>query len=296
MTALENLVGTVWNRLGETIDIRYLPLAPALAYVGLLLVVPLAYLAVISVHAFDPIEIVGSDLTLDNYVRFLSDPFYRGFIYYTLRIAIAVTAICVLFGYPLGYFLARTTPRKRSAMLFLIVLPLMAGLVVRIYGWLRIFGQDGVLNQVWLALFDGRLQVLNTTTAVVVGLVGVLLPFVVLPVYSSVQGIDPSLERAARNLGANEFQVLRKVIVPLSLPGVVLGSVFCFTLTMSSVVTPLLLGGRQDVTIGALMYDVAVADSNWPFSGSMAVSIAIINVVLVFAYFRLSRRHLGVDQ
>lgn len=288
MTEPLALIDEYRSRVMEGIDSRYVALLPAISYVVVFLLVPLGYLAVISAHTFDPTEIVSSSLTFDNYFRFLEDPFYRGFVLYTLRIAVIVTLTCVLLGYPVGYFLGRTTPRRRGIGMFVVVLPLMAGLVVRIYGWMRIFGRGGILNELWLLAFDTPLAILNTTAAVIVGLVGVLLPFVILPVNSAVEGIDQSLERAARDLGANEFQLLREVVVPLSLPGVVLGSVFTFTLSMSSVVTPVLLGGRQDMTVGALMYEVAVADSNWPFASAMAVTIAVINVGLIYIYFRLS--------
>jgi ABC-type spermidine/putrescine transport system permease subunit I len=155
-----------------------------------------------------------------------------------------------------------------------------------------ILGTNGVVNTFLQSTFGLKIQLLGTTRAVIIGLVGVLLPFLIVPIYSSLESLDESLELAARNLGANAFQAFYKVTLPLSLPGVVSGSIFVFTLSMSAVVTPRLLGGRTDLTIGALMYDVALADTNWPFASAMAVIMAIITFALIFSYIKFSRERM----
>lgn len=278
------------------IERKHLLIIAPVSFVAIMLFVPLSYLAVISFRAYTPSVIHGTGVTLNNYAQLVLDPFYRGYIIYTLKVASIVTGICLLAGYPVGFYLGRTSARKRAGLMFLVVLPLMAGLVIRTFGWLRIFGSDGLLNQLWMVLFGSKLQILGTTTAVIIGLVGVYLPFVVMPVYSSVESIDRSLEFAARNLGASKVQAFYKITLPLSIPGIVLGSIFTFTLSMSSVITPKLLGGRTDVTIGALIYDVALANSNWPFASAMAVTVVVINFLLIFGYLHISRGGMEAEQ
>lgn len=168
----------------------------------------------------------------------------------------------------------------------------MVGVVVRIYGWMLILGRRGVINEVFLFFLDEPISLINTTVAVIIGLVGVLLPFFIFPVYSSIENMNESLPLAARNLGANQLQMFYKIVLPLSLPGIVTGSILCFTLSMSAVITPNLLGGRRDVTIGALMYDIALSDLNWPFASAMAVTIAGVMFALMAFYFRVSNKYL----
>jgi len=283
---------TVTGPFYADIDRDLLPLTPSVLFILGFLFMPLTYLLFLSLMTYDPIEIVDYTLTFENYVRFITDPFYRQFIFYTIRVAVITTVICLLLGYPVGYFLSRTSESRRNVLLFLVLLPLMVGTVVRTYGWMVILGTNGVVNTFLRETLGTSIRLLGTTTAVVIGLVGVLLPFLIIPVYSSLESLDESLELAARNLGANVFQTFYKVTLPLSLPGIVSGSIFVFTLSMSAVVTPNLLGGRRDLTMGALMYDVALTDTNWPFASAMAVVMAVITLGLIFSYLKFSRERM----
>lgn len=267
----------------------WLPLVPAVAFIVAFLAVPAAYIVLLGFWQFDPIEIVVRTFTLDNYAKLLGDPFYRQFVVYTIRISFVVTVVCLLLGYPVAYYLSRASPSLRSLVLFLVVLPLMVGTVVRTYAWIILLGSRGLVADLTGALLGQRVALLGSTTAVMIGLVGVLLPFLVLPVYSSLESMDDSLELAARNLGANKLKVFYKITLPLSVPGIVTGSIFVFALSMSAVITPKLLGGRTDVTIGALMYDTALGDTNWPFASAMATLMAVITLVMILTYMRLSR-------
>jgi ABC-type spermidine/putrescine transport system permease subunit I len=283
---------TVVAPFGRDVDRDLLPLTPAMLFLLGFLFVPLAYLLFLSVMTYDPIEIIDYTFTLENYAKLLVDPFYRQFVFYTIRVALVTTVVCLLLGYPVGYLLSRTRASRRNVLLFLVLLPLMVGTVVRTYGWMVILGTNGVVNSFLRATVGVEVELLGTTTAVVVGLVGVLLPFLIVPIYSSLESLDESLELAARNLGANAFQAFYRVTLPLSLPGVVTGSIFVFTLATSAVVTPKLLGGRTDLTIGALMYDVALGDTNWPFASAMAVLMAVITLGLIFSYLKFSRERM----
>lgn len=282
--------------LGGDTEQDFLPLYPAMVFILGFLFMPLAYLFVLSFMTYDPIELVRFSFTIENYVKLIADPFYRQFVFYTIRVAVITTVLCVLLGYPVGYFLSKTSQQRRQILLFLVLLPLMVGTVVRTYGWMVILGTNGIVNQFLEATFGTSVKLLGTSNAVLFGLVGVLLPFLIIPVYSSLESMDESLELAARNLGANKFQAFYKITLPLSLPGVVSGSIFVFSLSMSAVVTPKLLGGRTDLTIGALMYDVALSDTNWPFASAMAVIMAIITFGLIFTYLKASRERMEMVQ
>lgn len=291
-TKFRSAARTVTDPFLADVDRDLLPLTPAMLFILGFLFVPLTYLLFLSLMTYDPLTIIDYTFTLENYSKLIVDPFYRQFVFYTLRIAFITTVACLLMGYPVGYLLSKTSASRRNVLLFLVLLPLMVGTVVRTYGWMVILGSNGVVNTFLEATFGTTIRFLGTTNAVIVGLIGVLLPFLIVPIYSSLESLDESLELAARNLGANAFQTFYKVTLPLSLPGIVTGSIFVFSLSMSAVVTPKLLGGRTDLTIGALMYDVALGDTNWPFASAMAVIMAIITLGLIFSYLKFSRERM----
>lgn len=272
------------SRLAGIVGNRQLILFPAFTYLLVFLFVPFGVLALISLFTYDPNAIFEPTATLENYTKILGDSYYRQWFVYTVRLGFIVTAICLLLGYPLGYQLAHTSPKWRKVLLFAVLLPIIVGTIVRTYGWLVILGTEGLVNNTFLFFRETPVEFLNSTGAVILGIVGVVLPFMVLPVYSSFQNIDESLPLAARNLGANSFQAFYKVTLPLTLSGIVTGSIFTFVVSMSTVVTPQILGGLQDVTIGVLIYRETLTNFNWPAASAMAVTITAINFLLVLFY------------
>lgn len=290
-------ISNQFNAFRENIkENNYLSIIPAFGFLLVFLIIPMGYIFLISFFKFDPFEIIVPEFTLDQYTRFLFDSFYRHWIFYTIRLALITTVLCFVFGYPIGYFLSRTTPLRRQVVLFLVILPLMVGVVVRTYGWMVILGTNGIVNNLFLSLTGEKVRILGTTNAVIIGLVGVLIPFFVLPVYSSLDNMSESLIQAARNLGANKFQAFYRITLPLSIPGIVTGGIFVFALTMSAVITPKLLGGRRDLTIGALMYDTALSNSNWPFASALAILMALVTLSLVMGYSYLFSDQIGSEQ
>jgi len=273
---------------------RRFPIYPAVVYLLTLLILPLTYLFLLSVYTYDPIEFYIPEFTVENYARLWTDSFYRSVVFYTLRIAVIVSTLSLLLGYPVAHFLANARGKIKGILYFLVVLPLMVGVVVRSYGWIIILGQNGLVNQLYLILpgTTEPLSLLNSTEAVIIGLVGVLLPFMILPIQSSLEGIDPSLIEAARSLGADEVRSFLKITLPLSFPGILTGSIFCFTLSMSAIITPRLLGGRTDLTIGALIYDVALSSTNWPFGSALSVSLTVFTFSIIILYIIISSRYL----
>lgn len=284
------------RHLYDRIDRRFAPIVPLVVYIVAFLFIPMSYIFYASFHEFEPFEAIGEGYTLEQYTDILFTPFYQDIIIFTVKLAVITTIGCFVLGYILGYFIARTTPRMRSIMLFSIFLPIMVGSIVRVYGWITILGRQGLLNDILAATTGSRTQLLGSRWAVYVGLISVLLPFVVLPVYSSVEDIPESLELAARNLGANRFQAFYRVVFPLSLPGAVTGSIFVFAISMSAVVVPILLGGRGNNTLGSIMYDVALGDFNWPQAGAIAIILSFVTLLIIFTYLKLVRDKLAVEQ
>jgi ABC-type spermidine/putrescine transport system permease subunit I len=299
--SIADTTGEVYARLtgagsvSDRLD-RYLPAIPTAAYLLVFLFAPIVYAVYISFFEYSATQIITWNFTLEHYEALLFDSFYRGLLWYTIELSLIVSACCVLIGYPVGYFVATTTPRRRQLALFAVFLPLMVGTVVRVYGWIVLFSTNGVINSLLGALLGTKLQLLGNTLSVTIGLVGVYLPLVVLPVYSSVEDIPESLVMAARNLGANQLEAFYKVTFRLSLPGLVTGTIFVFVLTMNSIVTPDLLGGRTDLTMGLLIYDQAVGGLNWPFASAIGTVLTIATTALVYGYFKFVRNRMGVQE
>ena len=277
-------------RQRREIDTGYLYLTPLMAVLIAFFLTPVLYVVWVSFHDYTFQTIIGETLTAENYVLFFTEPFYQRFTWYTLKLAATNTAACVVLGYPVAYYLVRTTRVKRGLILFLVILPLMVGSVVRAYGWIVLLGQDGIVDAIFSLFFSEGLVLLGTTTAVYIGMFHIMLPFAIIPIYSSLENIDESLIWAARDLGANQLNAFVRVTFPLSLPGVVSGSIFVFTITMSAIVTPQLLGGRSDYTIGAMIYSMVFTNSNWPFAATMGVVISTITFSLIFIYLFTFRK------
>ncbi|HEU5297965.1 MAG TPA: ABC transporter permease [bacterium] len=266
-----------------------------LAFFAVFLIYPLILMFLVSVRNYVPTQIVGDRLTLENYARFLLDPFYRGILLSTLRLAAIVSVAALVIAYPLAYYLSRTTSRAKGWLVFLLLTPLMVGIVVRTYGWIVLLGRNGTINQLLLAAGIVRepVRILFTETAVVLGLIEVLLPYMIFPLISALQKVDPTLEAAAATLGARPAEVLRRVVLPLSLPGIVSGTVIVFTLSAGAIVTPAILGGPRTQTMGTLIYQLMTATLNWPFGSAVAFILLAFEAIPVFLFFTVTARAWG---
>jgi ABC-type spermidine/putrescine transport system permease subunit I len=268
-------------------------LSPGLAMLTVFLVVPLAMIVVISVFSYSPTRIWLPVLTGENYAKFFH-PYYLGVTWTTVKVGLLTTLVCAVLGYPLAYLLARLRSRWLGLCLFLLVTPLMVSSVIRIFGWLVILGKRGIVNAALGAAGFGGIDLLHNVTAVVIGLTELLLPFMVLPLMASIENIPRAVEEAARNLGANPLQLFRRVLLPLSLPGLVSGSLLVYSVSISALVTPALMGGRKVRMLGNLVYDEVLTSMNWPFAASIAVVLLTFTVAVMLAYLRtlraLSRR------
>jgi putative spermidine/putrescine transport system permease protein len=254
--------------------------ATLLVVAGILL--PVLLLFRYSLNQFVPGKFMVEALTAANYLKFASDPFYLAVLGRTLRVALACTALCLLLGFPMAYWLARTRSRHKNLWLLLVVLPLFVGNAVRAAGWMVVFGSRGFVNSVLagLGLIAQPLTLMYTEGAVIVGIVAINLPFVVLTLQSVIEGIDRSVEEAALSLGAGPLTTFRRALLPLAMPGVAAGGILCFILAMNAYATPVLLGGPRFQVMGPLVYRTFVGQSNWPFGAAVAFILMTATLVL----------------
>lgn len=225
---------------------------------------------------------------LTYYIKFMTDSFYRGILWNTLRISLVVTFISLLLGYPTAYFMARTKSRAKNILMIIIIFPFLVSAVVRSYGWMVILGNNGLLNQFLLAtgLVSEPVKIMNTSAAVIIGLVHLLVPYMVLSITSVIQGIDKNVEYAAYSLGANPAQTFFKVTLPLSSPGIISGCILVFTLSMTSYVTPKLLGGARFRMMSTMVFQEINVNFNWGFATSISyILLFAILVVLVISNY-----------
>jgi putative spermidine/putrescine transport system permease protein len=227
--------------------------------------------------------------TLANYVAFASDPFHYKAFLTTLRIGLIVTVTALLLGYPVAYLLA--VSRRKHLLLFLIVLPLMMDVLVRAYGWIVLLSRSGLVNRVFVAtsMFTRPMQFLGTETAVVLELLHEVLPFMILPIAGVLQRIDPALREAAVGLGAAPFTAFLRVTLPLSLPGLLAGTLLTFSLAMSAFVAPLVLGGGRVPMMSILIQQQMTMLLNWPAGAAQAVVLVALVSLLLLGYARVLR-------
>ena len=268
--------------------VAFVLLAPGLTMLTLFLLVPLGLIVVISVFTYSPTQIWLPPVTTANYVKFF-DPYYLGVTWTTVRIGLVTTLVCALLGYSLAYFLARLRSRWLGLCLFLLITPLMVSSVIRIFGWLVILGRQGLVNTALGAVGFARVDLLYNEPAVVVGLTELLLPFMVLPLMTAIETIPRSVEEAARNLGAGSFALFQRVLLPLSLPGLVSGALLVYSVSISALVTPALMGGRKTRMLGNLVYDEVLTSMNWPFASAIAVVLLIVTGAVMATYLRTMR-------
>ena len=271
---------------------RALLILPALAMVTLLLAIPYLNIVVMSFRVPSTSAPYAPGFTFANYVKALTDSLYLGVLLRTLKLSVIVTAVCLLVAYPMAYHLARTRSRLRGLLFTCILSPLLVGVVIRCYGWIILLARNGLINmqlRQW-GLVERPIPLMNNELGVVIGLVHIYLPFMVLPLLGAIQGINPALEEAARSLGAPPSRIFRRVVLPLSLPGVQSGIVLVFVLSVSSYVTPVLLGGSQ-VQLMAPMVVQQLADAFlWPFGSALAIVLSVVGGASILLWLVITQR------
>lgn len=229
---------------------------------------------------------------MENYLRFLTDPHYMKILGKTLWIGLLTSLLSLVMGYSLAYGIARSAPKYKNFLLLLVILPLLTSAVVRNFGWMVIMGRKGLINETLLTLgiIQEPLELLYTSTGVVIAMTHVLLPFMVLVLYSVLEGMDRNIEQAAENLGASPFKVFGLVTLPLSVPGILAGTLLVFSISISFYITPALIGGPRVQVMATEVYNQTINLMNWPFSSAIAVILLVVVLVIISFYNRAMKK------
>jgi putative spermidine/putrescine transport system permease protein/spermidine/putrescine transport system permease protein len=227
----------------------------------------------------------------DNYARLVEQPSYIATFKITFRVALAVTAVCVILGYPLAYMLAQLAPRIASFCMIFVILPFWTSVLVRTYAWLVILQRKGLINDslVGLGLVDEPLQLVHNFAGVIIGMSQVLLPFLVLPLYASMKAIDRDFVRAAMNLGAGPVAAFWQIFFPLSLPGLAAGVVLIFVLSLGFFITPALMGGGRVIMWAMRIESTVSLYANWGAASALGVVLLVVTLATLYIFGRLFR-------
>ena len=265
-------------------------IGPAAVVVIVLLVVPSTALFLLSFVRFDPLRGIVYSFTLENYLAIARSSLYLQVTLHTLRMAGLVTFACLVLGYPIAYFMARSKSRLAALCAALVVAPLFVSVVIRGFGWMVLLAREGVVNQALVAVgvFAERQQFLYTDPAVLIGLVHILSPFMILPIASVLRGVEPALEEAALNLGATRWGVFRFVVLPLSVPGIMAGAILVYSHAIAAFVLPAMLGSIQTKLMATMLYQQVLVAGNLPFGAALAtvlVATTFLLLALVYRFF-----------
>ncbi len=260
---------------------------PGLLLLGVAFLVPIVQMLMLSVAG-------ETGFTLDYFARFLGDPFYLGVLWRTVRLSLIITAICAVIGFPMAYIMSRVGPTLRLWLIVLVILPLMTSVVVRTFGWMVLLSRSGLVPQVLrdLGLADRSFALMHTEFAIVIGMVQVLLPFMTLSILGVMSRLDRRLEEAARTMGCSFMTTMRTVVLPLTIPGIVAGSLLTFALAASSFITPNLLGGPRIQLLATSIYRSVTQTLDWPFAAAQAVILFLGVLLIMIPYIAATgRRH-----
>jgi spermidine/putrescine transport system permease protein len=266
---------------------------PPLLWVTAFLLVPYAILFCYSFWSVSSAQVILHNWNLQNYLQLVHNPIYLQVLFRSMRIAASVTVFALLLGYPLAYYLSFHAAKRKDLLYQLVIIPLWASYLVRGYAWKTILGSDGVLN--------GFLQYLHITHkpvefflyspfAVIITLTHIYTPFTLLPIYASLEHIPRNLVEASHDLGASPWSTFRRVILPLSLPGVLAGATFAFVLTLGDFLAPLLVGGPSGIMISNVVVSLFGAAYNWPLGAAISFGMMLLVVTLLFITERLEKR------
>ena len=252
---------------------------PYVLWSFLLIVLPLALILLYSITTGDN-SLITIHFTLDNF-RKISDPIYLNVFIKSLQMGLITTGVCLVLAYPMAYIISKFDESSQNILILLVTIPMWINTLLRTHAWISLLSDNGIINSLFKLLGLNQQTMMYTNFSVVMGLVCDLLPFMVIPIHTSLAKMDHSLVEAASDLGANRFQTFTKVILKLSLPGVINGVSMVFLLSISSFVIPQLLGGHQFVLIGNLIENQFISVGDWNFGSSISVILAVIILVMM---------------
>lgn len=291
--------------MGERRDQAWQNVAVALPYVWLLVFFLLPFGIILKISLADPViaqppftpligDDGGIDATAENYAFLLSDKLYVITYLKSVLMAAVATVLCLLLGFPMAYGIARADSRTRHILLLLVILPFWISFLLRVYAWIGLMNNYGVINNLlmWSGLIEQPLRMLYTDFAIYVGLVYSYLPFMILPLYATLERLDADLIEAAQDLGASPAQAFRDVTWPLARPGVIAGCLLVFIPAMGEYVIPYLLGGPGSLMIGRVLFDEFFFNHDWPLASAVAVVLLVLLVVPIVLLQRSRTREI----
>lgn len=255
-------------------------------WLGIFALIPILLTFVASFLTTDINTLVKFKYTIENYTS-LANPAYLHILLQSFYLALSCTVLCLILGYPFAFIIGQSKSRHRSLLLFLVIIPFWTSSLIRTYAIMAIIKAKGILNILLLTLgiIHHPLPILYTTTAVLIGCVYDLLPFMILPLYANIEKLNPEYVEAARDLGASKIITFIKIIIPLTRPGIIAGSLLVFLPTMTMFYIPALLGGAKSLLIGNLIEHKFLVSNNWPIGSAMSVLITIIMSLLILIYW-----------
>lgn len=248
---------------------------PYLVWMALFIILPVILVLLYSFTEKNVGGIRTIQFTVDNFAKFFQ-PMYLKILLRSIGLAAYSTILCLLIGFPAAFLISRAKLSRRSMMLFLCLLPMWINMLLRTYAWMTILGNNGLINQLLVFLGFETKNLLYNDFAVIVGMIYNFLPFMILPIYTGLSKLDKNLIEAAEDLGANSFTVFRKIIVPLSMPGVISGIVMVFMPAVSTFMIPRLLGGSKSLMLGSLIENLFITAGDWNFGSAISIIMMII--------------------
>ncbi|WP_198158419.1 spermidine/putrescine ABC transporter permease PotB [Enterovibrio coralii] len=252
--------------------------------------IPNSMIIITSFLTRDDANLIEMTFTLSNYAK-LMDPLYAKVVWHSFYMAAIATLLCLMIGYPFAYFIARMPQKWRPIMLFMVIVPFWTNSLIRTYGLKIFLGTRGLLNEglLTLGLIDKPLRIMYTEYAVMIGLVYILLPFMILPLYSSIEKLDNSYLEAAKDLGASKLQAFIKVILPLTMPGIIAGCLLVLLPALGMFYVSDLLGGAKNLLIGNVIKSQILNVRDWPFGSAASISLTVLMGLMLLAYWRVGK-------
>ncbi|EIV8660698.1 spermidine/putrescine ABC transporter permease PotB [Vibrio parahaemolyticus] len=276
--------------ISKKINLQNAIITLIVGWLTLFVLVPNLMIIVTSFLTRDEANLIELTFTFDNYLRLL-DPLYAKVLMHSFYMAIIATLLCLIIGYPFAYIVAKMPEKWRPFMLFLVIVPFWTNSLIRTYGLKIVLGTQGILNKSLMAMdiIDKPLRLMYTETAVMIGLVYILLPFMILPLYSAIEKLDNTYIEAAKDLGASKLQTITKVILPLTMPGIIGGCLLVLLPALGMFYISDLLGGAKNLLIGNVIKSQVLNARDWPFGAATSIALTIAMAIMLYAYYRAGK-------
>ncbi|MFH4570203.1 spermidine/putrescine ABC transporter permease PotB [Vibrio diabolicus] len=276
--------------ISKKINLQNAIIALIVGWLTLFVLVPNVMIIGTSFLTRDEANLIEMTFTFDNYLRLL-DPLYAKVLMHSFYMAIVATLLCLVIGYPFAYIVAKMPEKWLPFMLFLVIVPFWTNSLIRTYGLKIVLGTQGILNKSLMAMeiIDKPLRIMYTETAVMIGLVYILLPFMILPLYSAIEKLDNTYIEAAKDLGANKLQTITKVILPLTMPGIIGGCLLVLLPALGMFYISDLLGGAKNLLIGNVIKSQVLNARDWPFGAATSIALTFAMAVMLYAYYRAGK-------